>query len=154
VRARQKIERSDGSESSGRIVMATGITAFPRQPRVGGDEVVPVAFRFSPHPVPKARRVLSQWIVYHFDVDGVPWLDRTTTGGSRMGGGLSIQFVASGKHKRRLHQRVWATSSAFSDITRSWPGERHRPARGLWKRRTLVRMESWVSRKIRSFIML
>lgn len=85
--------------------MATDVRASPRPRVVGGEVIVPVAFRLPTGLVPNARRVAvcgsfngwsadahrlrknvdGEWkitvylcpsrIVYYFDVDGVPWLD-------------------------------------------------------------------------------
>ena len=71
-----------------------------------------------------------------------------------MGRGLSIQFVALGKQGRRLQQRVWATNSTSSDAFRPWPAAPKGVSSQPWRRRTLIRMESWVSRRVRSFVML
>ncbi len=90
--------------------MAAEVTEFPRARVVGGQVIVPVAFRFPSYLVPDASRVVvrgsfngwkadahplckdmgGDWritiylcpsrILYYFDVDGVPWLDPNDDG--------------------------------------------------------------------------
>lgn len=115
--------------------MATDVTASPRPRVVGGEVVVPVAFRLPTGLVPNARRVAvcgsfngwsadthplrknvdGEWritvylcpsrIVYYFDVDGVPWLDPDDDG--RVPNGWGSEYSV-----RRVGEAAQATPPA------------------------------------------